>query len=152
MEDTVIKGVIQIMTTAHHLKQNNMVAEHNIYGIIVTYKEYLIGDGQRFWDDVIKDHVTQKCEKSNIDICIRPEHLFCVSIEDFDYLMAGAKENNVSVSSVLNHVAQENASVETRCILLKTHLERLWNNNYYKLPFVRERVKQLCEAAKRRSA
>ena len=78
--------------------------------------------------------------------------MFCVSIEDFDYLMAGAKENNVSVSSVLNHVAQENASVETRCILLKTHLERLWNNNYYKLPFVRERVKQLCEAAKRRSA
>jgi len=112
-----------------------------MYGIIVTYKEYLIGDCKRFWNQIIGDEVKKKCQELGIDICVSSENLFFVSIDDFDHLMAGVKENSVSVSSVLHYVAERNADSITRCLVLKQHLSELWDS-YYRPDFLKERATQ----------
>lgn len=150
LEDTIIHGVIQIIVTAHHLRKAGVIDGTNaIYGIVVTFKDYLIGDGKKFWEEIIKDHVEQKLTQLNIANTIQPEHLFFLSIEEFDYLMAGVKERNLSVSEVLASAAENNNSPQTSTLMLKQHLDKIWGQ-YYRPEYVRQRCDQCFDSIKQR--
>jgi len=139
LEDTVLHGLIQIYSSIHHLIESNKLNDTNkIFGVIVTYREYLLGDGKRLWEDYVGEHIQQKLNSDNITPYIDPKRLFIISIDDFDWLVSGAKERKESVSSILEEISERNERAETRCLILKQHLEKMWGQ-HYSPPYVKER-------------
>lgn len=131
LESTIISGVVQIIVTAHHLrKSGNINVNDTIFGMIVTFKDYLIGDGKRFWDDIISESVEKKLDKLGIQNPISPENLFYLSIEEFDYLVAGAKTKSLPISEILASAVERNRSPETKRLMFKQHLEDLWEEYF----------------------
>jgi hypothetical protein len=131
LEDTVLHGLIQIYTSVHHLIELGKLNDTDkIFGVIVTYREYLLGDGKRLWEDYIGEHVQEKLNSENIKSYINPKRLFIISIDDFDWLVSGAKERKESVSSILETISERNEKAETRCLILKQHLEKMWKLHY----------------------
>ncbi len=125
-----------------HLSETNEIDNTlPIYGMVVTYRNYLIGDGKVFWDNIIGDIVKEKISKLGITNLILPENLFFVSIDEFDYLIAGAKEKNLSISMILSTVARRNRVDSTRCLMLKQHLQSMWEH-YYPPKYVQDKVHQ----------
>jgi len=72
LESTVLHGVKQIYTVASALHGNSSIRNSKVfYGIIITYKDYLIGDGKRFWDEIVgeclESWLTARASKSDFD-------------------------------------------------------------------------------------
>lgn len=150
IRDTIISGVIQIITTAHHLKNCGRINNDNkIFGIVVTYKEYLIGDGNTFWNDIISDQVHLKLDQNKITNVIQPENLFYISIEDYDYLMAGIKKRGTSLSSVLKIIALRNRSPDTSGLIVKQHLDAIWGE-YYRPQYIAQRCEEFFDTLRQR--
>jgi hypothetical protein len=77
LRSTIISGVIQIIVTAYHLRQSGRIDKDDaIFGIVVAFKDYLIGDGKRFWDDIISETVEEELGKLAIKNLIPPENIF----------------------------------------------------------------------------
>lgn len=132
LRSTIISGVIQLIVTAYHLRQTPHIADNDaIFGIVVTFKEYLIGDGKKFWNDIIGETVEAELQKLGIINPILPENFFFVSIEDFDYLVAGTKERGKSLSEALAEIVLRNKSPETSSLMLKQHLRDMWQQYYF---------------------
>jgi fructose-specific phosphotransferase system component IIB len=89
------KGIEQLQSTIATINIDKSV----IYGIVVTYKPYLLGGNPmwlssgRRWADQINTMLQQKA--------FDPNSLFIISIEDFDDLIDSTQENNLLISEIL---------------------------------------------------
>lgn len=127
---TTLKAVVQCQETACKLVNSGKFPKKALFGLIVTYKEYLFGEGGHFWRDVIGGHVTAELAKGGMAPVIPPEHLFYISVADFDWLLAGAKQRNTTLAQVLTEVTERNRHPETRAVMLSQHLEKIWATHY----------------------
>lgn len=143
MGNPIFKSLWQIITTAHHLKVAGRIRpEQRIYAVIVTYKDYMIGSGQVFWDNAIGKLVEEKLKESSIENHITPTDIFYLSIEDFDYLMGGAKEKAELLQTIFNRIIASNAMPSGRKMFFHQHLSELWDNVYYVPKYVDARRDQ----------
>ena len=127
---TILKAAQQCQETAYRLSQTDFLIGKTLYAIVVTYKEYLLGDGQGFWDDVIGDYIGEKLIEAGATVTIPPGNIIYTSIADFDWLMAGAKQRGTTVSAVLAEIIERNQSFDTRTFMVRQHLEKLWKIHY----------------------
>ena len=132
MESTVLHGIKQIYTVASALHRNNSIRNPNVfYGIIVTYKDYFVGDGKRFWNEVSGEYFENWTAANNIQPKIPSENFFIISVEEYDYLIAGIKENpSDSLIGILERVKQDNQNPQSYKFMLKQHLEGIWGRPY----------------------
>jgi len=130
IRSTVLHAVIQCQETAYQMSKSGALGTRKLFGLIVTYKEYLFGEGGHFWDDVIGDAVTEALKENGADVTIPPDHIFYLSIADFDWLVAGAKQRGETLSNVLLQIIERNKHSETRALMLRQHLESIWGTHY----------------------
>ena len=130
IRSTVLHAVIQCQATAFQMAKSGALGDKMLFALIVTYKEYLFGEGGHFWEDVIGDAVIEELKKGGADVTIPPSHIFYVSIADFDWLVAGAKQRGETLSGVLLQVIERNKHSETRALMLRQHLESMWGAHY----------------------
>lgn len=151
LESTVLHGVKQIFTVAAVLRGNSAIRNTNtFYGIVVTYKDYLIGDGRRFWDDVAGEYLQEWLRTQGITPNIPPENLFYISVEEYDYLMAALKENPAdSLIGVLEVAKKNNQDPRTGGLMLKQHLDKIWGK-YYRPAYLGDRGGEFFDTLKKR--
>ncbi len=130
IRSTVLHAVIQCQETAFQMMKAGALEGKSLFALIVTYKEYLFGEGGHFWDDVIGDHVTAEIKKAGAEVTIPPNQIFYISVADFDWLLAGAKQRGETIARILAQVVERNQHAETRALMLRQHLESLWGTHY----------------------
>lgn len=131
LESTILHGVLQVITAAHHLVNREKInKDQKVLGILVTYREYIIGDGADFWNNIIGEYIQQKLTENNLCNHIQPGDFFYVSVDDFDWLVTGAKEQKTSIGGILERIAQRNRKPETKRLFLKQHLVDIWKKHH----------------------
>ena len=151
MESTIVRAVNQIITVACHLKREKYIKDDSkIYGIVITYKDYFISDEKCFWDNIIGDQVSKELCNLDSKNFIFPENLFFISIEDFDFLIAGAQVKNLSISDVLLEVADRNRTAETKPLMLRQHLLEMWGE-FYRPKYLDDRLNECFSDLEKRS-
>jgi hypothetical protein len=134
----VLRSVIQILDTADKARKQGLIAANQeLFGLIVTYRDYLTGDPKMFWDDVLSSYVEPELKKRGITERIPPENIFFVSIDDFDYLLAGSYENKSAISAALRVAATNNRDRATARVVLGQHLLSLWRREI-RLPILQD--------------
>lgn len=140
LESTLIHGVEQLITAANSLsKMNSKYQNTEFFGVIVTYKDYLLGTVKDLWDDILKDILEKPLESKGLNAnIISPTNLFIISAEEFDYLIAGVKEKKIFMSAVLRSIAERDKIPETTGLMAKQHLDKIYGGKYYRPDYVQD--------------
>jgi len=116
---SVIKGIAQATETARAL---GLCDRERNFLIVVTFKDLYLGTGKDFYDYVVKERVDRALGTDPGSAPIPLEHMYFISIDEFDALMECAKRNNVSVASILRRAVEADKSPQTKCFVLWQHL------------------------------
>jgi len=130
LDDSIVKGVIQIYSLANELvnqKPNQINNFENFFGIVVTYKDDYLRGGQQFWDEFLRDQVTARLKDKDIDpYIIPPENIFVLPVDDIDYLLAFILDYpDKKISEVLKQVIEYEADVNRSSFFFRDHLSRM---------------------------
>jgi hypothetical protein len=126
----VLRSVIQIMDTADKARKQGVIATNQeLFGLIVTYRDYLTGDPRLFWDEVLSSYAEPELERRGITERIPPENIFFISIDDFDYLLAGSYEDRSAISTAIRAAVANNRNRATARVVLGQHLLSLWRRD-----------------------
>lgn len=139
LNDSIVKGVVQIYSLAHALRQkpqDDIKNTDNFYGIVVTYKNHLLGSGVSFWKEFLRGKVEEELKELDIDInIIRPENLFFLSIDEFDYLIMFMKRYpDKPLVNVLEQAKEFAATPATSSYFFEDYLRRMSPENTLAVP------------------
>jgi hypothetical protein len=95
-DTTATKAYKQLLATAHKIKGKRL------YGIVITYKETLIGYGVDAWEEFLEEPITEFLKAENIPLDILPpQRLVFITLEDWDKLVQVTKHTGQKISSIL---------------------------------------------------
>jgi len=132
LRTTIVKAYAQLIEIANRIDSNS-----SFYGIIITYKEMLLGFGKDTWHEFLKDPITKFCEDNNHNIlAMPPENLFFISIEDWDRTVQIIKDRKASLIEVLKNAYQQNIDPDiTKRIMLFQQALRKYELKGYNLTY-----------------
>jgi len=113
LRNSVTSGYEQIFALAEHIRiRNNQIVEgKKLFGIIVTFKELMLGHPEDIWiefmEEILKKNLKQELF---INLPIPFNNIFVVSALDFDYLLAYSAKYQTSISSCLQIAIANNKS------------------------------------------
>ena len=130
LDDSIVKGVVQIYSLAHELLQarpDRVKNFDNFYGVVVSFKDHYLRGGQQFWDEFLRDEITEKLTARGIDPNIMPaENIFLLSVDEFDYLAAFLAQNpHMTFGSVFAQVKEFEADPGRSSFFFQDHLKRI---------------------------
>ena len=123
-KSSIIKGITQAIETADglaHGNDQNWVRENNFL-LIVTFKDLYLGTGADFYRYVVQERL-QKALKGDPEQSIVPlEHMYFVSVDEFDYLIQSLKASGISMGTVLRYAVEGDREPQTKRLQLSQHL------------------------------
>lgn len=130
LDDSIVNGVVQIYSLANELiqqKPNQIRNLENLYGVIVSFKDHYLRGGQQFWDEFLRDEISEKLNLLKIDPnLIPPENIFLLSVDEFDYLMAFlAKNPSQTFNAVFTQIKEFEADPQRSSYFFQDHLARI---------------------------
>ena len=130
LDDSIIKGVLQIYSLAHELLQKRPVYIKNFdnfYGVVVSSKDHYLCGGQQFWDEFLRDEITKELVAKDIEPNLIPaENIFLLSIHEFDYLTAFLSQNSsVTFGYIFSQVKEFQADPQRSSFFFQDHLKRI---------------------------
>jgi len=134
LKSSIIKAYSQILSTANSIDPNQ-----NWYGLVVTYKETYIGFGNDAWDEFLEKPITDFCIKNNIPISIlKPENLFFITAEYWDYLMQILKNGKVTFTEILERgkILNKTDNISEKVLLLDQVLTKYYPIKKIKLKYL----------------
>ncbi len=126
-KDSIIKGIHQGFETARRLedwerKRGIEVDENNNYLFLVTFKDMFLGNGLDFYQYVAKERLDKLIEDLGGRRMIPFEHMYFLSIDDFDLLMGGVASKEIDLKQMLEHVVKSDASIPTKKLSFEQHV------------------------------
>src|SRR5208283_4243508 len=133
IESSVIKGIAQAYSVAKRLAGVTSVGTTPLqepterYLLIVTYKDLYLGCGRDFYEFLAKDVLDEIVNEFGNIQWIPFEHMYFVSIEDFELLVQAVHEGRTSIASCLRHAVCSDSTVlwEEKKLVLRQHLHEL---------------------------
>lgn len=130
LDDSIVKGVVQIYSLAHELLQKRpdcIKNFDNFYGVVVSFKDHYLRGGQQFWDEFLRDEITEKLTAQGIDPSLIPaENIFLLSVDEFDYLATYLAQNpGVTFGSIFSQVKEFEADPQRSSFFFHDHLKRI---------------------------
>ena len=128
-KSSILKGIRQGIETAKAFakdKPSNRSRERNFL-LIVTFKDLYLGTGRDLSSYVMRDRLTNALGAHASESVIPLEHMYFVSIDEFDYLIGGLKQNNTGLETLLREISIADQSPETKCFKISQHLVRRWD-------------------------
>ncbi|NLG17606.1 MAG: hypothetical protein GX556_09785 [Fibrobacter sp.] len=113
LQNSLISGYQQIITLVDTLRQRKdpFTEGKEVYGIIVTFKDLLLGDPEDIWLEFMKDFMNSMLEKRVAeDLPLNPDKIFVISAYDLDHMLAYATKTNKSISDCLKIAFERNHS------------------------------------------
>jgi hypothetical protein len=111
---TALKAVDQGFAVAANLKAMGLIAATcSLFLLVVTYKDLLLGSGREFYDNAAKATIDGFGAAHGGIHPIPVDHIFFLSINDFDLLMEHLKLSGIRLADFLHKAVQDNADVGT---------------------------------------
>jgi hypothetical protein len=95
--------------------------EKELWGIIITYKELIIGNGVDAWNSFIKDKM-EKILKGN-ENPLPPENLFFIDISTWDSVVFFLKNKKIGIEELLKKVRTDDSNLLTKKFFFDMHLK-----------------------------
>ncbi len=121
LQNSLISGYLQILTTAFYLKEieHDTVASQNLFGIIVTYKNLMLGYPDEIWEEFMYDFMKSELPQDIQDnLPVLPEKIFVLSSLEFDYLALYCHKNGKTFADCLEIVQSNNANPSGRKVFV----------------------------------
>jgi hypothetical protein len=127
-DDRRRKGIRQGIETARVLARyepSRWSRERNFL-LIVTFKDLYLGTGADFFSYVVQERVTSALGAPASESIIPLEHMYFISVAEFDYLVEALKANSLKLDAILREVSIADQVPETKCLQISQHLLRRW--------------------------
>lgn len=129
---TALKAVDQGFTVAANLKASGAIEETcPLFLLVVTYKDLLLGSGRKFYDNATKDTIDGFAAAHDGIHPIPVDHIFFLSINDFDLLMEHIRSSGIRLADFLHKAVQDNAGVGTGIFVFRTHIPNVLSDPKY---------------------
>jgi len=125
--NSVVKGIQQGFETARRLENIERIGEieigkGNYYLIVVTFKDMYVGNGVDFYEYVAKDTLNKIIGQSGDMASIPFEHMYFMSIDDFDLLTGGIASGEINLTKILDHAVKCDALPQTKKFTFEQHI------------------------------
>lgn len=136
----ILKALYQSHIVAKKYHTENFKFQSNIFLLIVTYQELLLGNIEDSYAEWIREGLKEKYNV--IDFSIKPENIFVLPLDDFDILLSvteGSKEEMFKILEEIVQVEKKKSSSE-KSFTFKGHLLKLkkdLNDKYRGNPFLK---------------
>ena len=129
---TALKGVDQGFAVATNLKKLGLIeATCPLFLLVVTYKDLLLGSGRELYETVAKETIDRFAAAYGDTHPIPVDHIFFLSINDFDLLMEHLKASGMRLADFLHKAVQDNTDVRTGSFVFRTHIPEVLSNPKY---------------------
>lgn len=131
IKSSVLKTLKQALTVNEHIHKKEIEqikAMSNAYIICVTYKDLLLGYGKMIYESFAKWEMDKIFEDYDPAYLIPYENIFCLSYEEFEYLLANCSEYGREISEVLDYAVLLNKDPLTASFFFKKHLEAFFKS------------------------
>jgi hypothetical protein len=119
-KDSIVKAYTsQMYSVATKIKGEN--SEKELWGIIITYKELIIGNGVDAWNSFIKVEM-EKILKGN-ENPLPPENLFFIDISTWDSIVFLLKNKKINIEGLLKKVRTDDSNLLTKNFFFNMHLK-----------------------------
>ena len=134
--NSIIKGVDQAYSVAERLDGITHIGPVPLgkpaerYLLIVTYKDLYLGYGRDFYHYVAQDKLDEIAQQHGGKNWISFEHIFVVSVEDFDLLVQAVHQGQIGMSECLQRVASADSTAlsDHRNLVFRWHLYQMIGN------------------------
>jgi hypothetical protein len=125
--NSIVKGIQQGFETARRLGNIERIGETetgsgNNYLIVVTFKDMYVGNGVDFYEYVAKDTLNKIIGQSGNMTLIPFEHMYFMSIDDFDLLTGGIASGEINLTEILDHAVKCDALQQTKKFTFEQHI------------------------------
>lgn len=123
---SVLKGIRQGIETAHGLSSEDPSkwARERNFLLLITFKDLYLGTGADFSSYVVQDRLTSALGAPVDKSLIPLEHMYFVSIDEFDYLVEALRGSSTRLGAFLRDVSVADQVGETKCLQVSQHLIR----------------------------
>lgn len=124
---SVIKGITQGIETAAKLSSydeinGKPIGKKNTYLLIITFKDMYLGNGSDFYEYISKDKLDRLLDKFGGEQIIPFEHMYFISIDDFDLLVTCIIDKNMSLKEILETAVTSEKNPKDKKFVFRQHL------------------------------
>ncbi len=113
--------------------------DKDFYLLLITYKDFYLGRGKDFWNEFVKEAVKPSLEEKGIsETLIKPEHIFVISLDEYDMLINQAKESDVDVLDIIEFAIEQDQDVETQKMIFGGHIHSYNPKTRFNLPYLED--------------
>lgn len=127
-KDSIIKAIEQANSVLNQINSSNndkFIAQKQNYLLVVTFKNLLLGNGKRFYNDVAKEKLDTIYSKYKDKQTINMEDIYFISIDEFDILTELVKKKFISYSGAIEKAKINDSKLETSKLVFRQHLQNL---------------------------
>jgi hypothetical protein len=119
----VFKAIDQGFEVAHRLRFQGLINDSSCaFLLVVTYGDLLLGTGPDFYEYVGQRRIDEFAQKHGGSFPIPLEHIYFLSINDFDLLMEHIRSSGTSLLDFLLHVASLNSDRRNSSIVFRGNI------------------------------
>jgi hypothetical protein len=149
IKSSAVKAIEQAMATAARIRK--LPATHalargreEVFLLVVTFDDLFLGSSFDF-GAIFGEHVLPRLERDyGMPLPIPIEHIFFLSIDDLEWLLACVRAKDASVGDILRHARNEDRSHRTRKFMFQQHLATLCPQEK-RLPMLQKALDGLCQ-------
>ncbi|MCK4981169.1 MAG: hypothetical protein KAS62_12285 [Candidatus Delongbacteria bacterium] len=112
LKNSLIKAYTeQILTVYNFMLNSNSNQEY--YGIVLTYKNLNLGDGNYLWDEIINynNKASDYARDNNLKL-LPKENFFVIDLDTWERLLSIIKQKNISLPSVLEKIKNDKIAAQ----------------------------------------
>ncbi|VGB06118.1 Uncharacterised protein [Klebsiella pneumoniae] len=126
IKKSVLKAIEQSHEVNREIYSNERIIapfRANSYIICITYKNLFLGNGSILANTYAKDEMNKIYDKFKHNYHIPTENIFCLSFEEFEYLIASCKRFKIPPHEVLQSAVEKNKKPSSAAFLFSHHIE-----------------------------
>jgi hypothetical protein len=129
---TALKAIEQGFAVASNLRKVGLIeATCPLFLLVVTYKDLLLGSGREFYENAAKEPIDRFAAAYRDTHPIPLDHIFFLSINDFDLLMEYLRSSGVGLVEFLQKAVRDNTDSRTGSYVFRTHIPEVLSNPQY---------------------
>jgi hypothetical protein len=140
LKDSIVKAYAkQMLTVANNLQD----AQQEIFGIIVTYKEFNVCNGLDIWDNLLKQTTFDYAKENNLRVdLLPPQNLYIMDITTWDKVIQVLKTTKISLLQILLKAKEADSIPQSKKGIFQFHLDQ-YNIKKFDLSYLENESKRL---------
>jgi hypothetical protein len=123
VESSALKGIEQGFSVTNNLRNIGLIGSSSpVFLLVVTHHDLLLGHGRDFYENAAKEYVDRLAAAYEGANPIPVEHMFFLSINDFDLLMEHLKSSTARLEDFLQRAAEDNANFRAGKFVFRQHI------------------------------